>query len=505
LSRLAPQDPDGEPEEVLLRRMHGDSKDVTFEKGNLPKGWVETKIGHVSELIGGGTPSRKNHEYFDGNIIWLTPTEIPKDQIVKINDSRERITKLGLEKSSAKTIPEDSVLLTSRASIGYVAIAGTSVTTNQGFASFVCNKAMYNYFLAYWLVGNRGMLESQATGTTFKEISKSKLRELLIPLPPFAEQRRIVSKIESILARIDACRQKLLDLQGRAQSGQASLAALRGSVLKQAFEGRLVPQDPDDEPAEVLLRRMHRDSKDVTFEKEDLPSGWAKIELNDYVYIAARIGWRGLKKSEYTTEGPFLLAVKDIHEDGSINYKNVTDHLSKFRYEESAEIKLQKHDILVTKDGTIGKIGYVDVLPQPTTVNSSILVVRPDKSIFSRYLFYYFRSPFFQKIIKEKIKGISIPHLFQYDIKRFQLRIPPLNEQKRIVSKIESILSGIDAKQKELQILEERLKSVPDSFCMLRSSILKQAFEGRLVPQDPNDEPASVLLEKLSSKQSQKT
>ena len=173
-------------------------------KDNVTKIWVKVKLNDVCELIGGGTPSRQNLEYFNGNILWLTPTEIPKNKITKIYESRERITKVGLKKSSAKIIPVNSVLLTSRASIGYVAIAGIDVTTNQGFASFVCSEVIHNYFLAYWLFANKDLLKSKATGTTFKEISKSKLRELELKLPTLKEQKRIVSKIESIFGRIDA-------------------------------------------------------------------------------------------------------------------------------------------------------------------------------------------------------------------------------------------------------------------------------------------------------------
>ena len=88
---------------------------------DLPKGWITTKLDNICELIGGGTPSRQKIEYFNGDIIWLTPTEIPKYKIIRIKDSREKITELGLKKSSAKIIPKNSVLLTSRASIGYVA------------------------------------------------------------------------------------------------------------------------------------------------------------------------------------------------------------------------------------------------------------------------------------------------------------------------------------------------------------------------------------------------
>ena len=200
--KIVPQDLNNKPANILLKTVHNNSE-ITIEQNNLPRGWTVTKISKICELIGGGTPSRKNSKYFNGNIIWLTPTEIPKNTIVKIFDSKEKITALGLKKSSAKIIPQNSVLLTSRASIGYIAIAGTPVTTNQGFASFVCSNVIHNFYLAYWLMSKTDLLKIQATGTTFKEISKSKLRSLDIFLPSLSEQKRIVRKIESIFDNID--------------------------------------------------------------------------------------------------------------------------------------------------------------------------------------------------------------------------------------------------------------------------------------------------------------
>src|SRR5215210_7507635 len=104
----------------------------------LPDDWKLVALGEIADLIGGGTPSREHPEYFTGDIVWLTPTEIPRNRVTVVSDSREKITQEGLKKSSARVMPEGTVLMTSRASIGYVAIAGTEVTTNQGFASFIC-------------------------------------------------------------------------------------------------------------------------------------------------------------------------------------------------------------------------------------------------------------------------------------------------------------------------------------------------------------------------------
>jgi len=197
------------------------------------------KIGEVTEVIGGGTPSRKNPEYFKGNIIWLTPTQIPRKKITVVNSSIEMITEEGLQKSSAKIIPKNSVLLTSRATIGNVAIAGKEVSTNQGFASFVCSEEINNQFLAYWLFANRQMLVDNSKGTTFKEISKSKIKELSIHVPPLTEQKIIVRKIEEMLSLIEN-KEKIIFLS------QKNLLEMKKSVLNQAFSGKLVPQNPDE-------------------------------------------------------------------------------------------------------------------------------------------------------------------------------------------------------------------------------------------------------------------
>jgi len=157
-----------------------------------------------------------------------------------------------LKKSSAKIIPKNSVLLTSRASIGFVAIAGSEVTTNQGFTSFVCGKILHNYFLAYWLFANKNVLESKATGTTFKEISKTKLRELNIRIPSLNEQKQIVNKI-------DEYRLLIANTENMTNTMLSQLETLHSSILKQAFEGKLVPQDPNDEPASVLLERINKE------------------------------------------------------------------------------------------------------------------------------------------------------------------------------------------------------------------------------------------------------
>ncbi len=171
--------------------------------------WPTTPLGTVCDVVGGGTPSRDMPELFGGDIPWITPTDVTANRGRYLSQGTETITEMGLQRSSAKLLPPRSVLLTSRATIGFTAINTVPVTTNQGFASFVCGPDIYPEFLAYWLEWSRDRLIELASGATFKEINKSTLKKLPIPLPPLEEQRRIVGLLDraaEIRRRADAAR-----------------------------------------------------------------------------------------------------------------------------------------------------------------------------------------------------------------------------------------------------------------------------------------------------------
>lgn len=166
--------------------------------------WKEVRLEEVCEISGGGTPSRAIKEYFGGEISWFTPTEIAKDRIDKISFSKETITELGLANSSAKLLPPGSVLMTSRASIGNVAIIDKQATTNQGFVNFICSPNINNKYLAHWLYSNKHQFENAANGATFKEISRGKIKTFKVPLPDLPTQQHIAA----VLDKADALRQQ---------------------------------------------------------------------------------------------------------------------------------------------------------------------------------------------------------------------------------------------------------------------------------------------------------
>ena len=171
--------------------------------------WTETTIGDIAEVIGGGTPSTSKPEYWNGDIIWLTPTEVTAVDGKMISGSVRTITQEGLRNSGARLLPIGTVILTSRASVGFVALAGVELTTNQGFQSLITNKLTIPKFLMMWIQANREEFDSRSAGSTFKEISKTNVKSIAIHLPPIAEQRRIVDVVSSVDAYIDALQQQV--------------------------------------------------------------------------------------------------------------------------------------------------------------------------------------------------------------------------------------------------------------------------------------------------------
>jgi type I restriction enzyme S subunit len=168
---------------------------------------AELPLGEVCTIVGGGTPRRGNAAFFGGSIPWATPTDVTALEGPFIEQTKETITQAGLRESSARLVPSGTVLMTSRATIGYTAIAAVPMATNQGLANLVCGDQLLPEYLAFWLRWQRDRLIQLAGGTTFKELSKSTLKRVRIPLPPLDEQRRIVD-ILNRAAGIEALRQR---------------------------------------------------------------------------------------------------------------------------------------------------------------------------------------------------------------------------------------------------------------------------------------------------------
>lgn len=190
-----------------------------------------------------------------------------------------------------------------------------------------------------------------------------------------------------------------------------------------------------------------------------IPKEWGVCKLKDNILVKGRIGWKGLKKSEYLDSG-FAIINGLQFKDDDIDWGAV-GRISKERYEESPEIILKGGDILMTKDGTIGKLAYLKNLPEPATVASGVFVIRNNKNgeIDQNFLFQYFHSAYFKNLIYSRIEGAVIPHLYQRDINELLVPLPSINEQKQIAE----ILSSLEDKIKLDRQIVANLEKLADS------------------------------------------
>ena len=235
--QLVPQDPNDEPASVLLERIRAEKEEL-IRQGKLkrdkkesvifrgddnsyyekvggevqcidneipfdsPETWAFVRLKHIGTVIGGGTPKTNVPSFWDGEIPWLTPADLSGHKEIYVSAGGRNIKREGLDSSSAQLMPAGAVLYSSRAPIGYVAISANPIATNQGFKSVVPYDFSMSEYLYYCLQARTPDIEQRATGTTFKEISGSAMAETIIPLPPIAEQQRIVSCVQSYVEKL---------------------------------------------------------------------------------------------------------------------------------------------------------------------------------------------------------------------------------------------------------------------------------------------------------------
>lgn len=214
-----------------------------------PNGWAMSTVGEVFRIVGGATPRTDDKSFWNGDIPWITPDDLSRHDGIFISRGRRSITRLGYDSTSTHMLTRESILFSSRAPIGYVAIAANPLCTNQGFKSLVPPGDVDPRFTYWYLRHMTPQIREMGSGTTFREMSKKRMATIPFPLVPLSDQRRIVSTLEERLSRVDS-------LESVASATLDRLKSVRYSILAAAFSGLLVPQDPDDEPASVILERI---------------------------------------------------------------------------------------------------------------------------------------------------------------------------------------------------------------------------------------------------------
>ena len=412
--------------------------------------WRYLVLSDIGDICSGGTPSTNEQKNFGGDIPWVTPADLTDYTHKFIAKGKRNLTSQGLKNSSAILLPKNSVLFSSRAPIGYTAIAQNNISTNQGFKNIIPNpQLILADYVYYFLKGNLNLIKSFASGTTFLEISAKRFAKIPIPVPPLAEQKRIVKKIEELFAVIDKNIQKL-------KHTQQALIQYRQSVLQQAFSGKLYKTTNwDNYFFSDLCTYIQRGKSPKYTEESSLP-----------VINQKCIRWNELQTQYLKFIDP-------------IQFQSWTK-----------ERHVQPMDILWNSTGT-GTIGraylYKGTELSDTVVDSHVTILRANPvKVLPHFLFLYIQSPFVQQKIEKMQSGSTNQvELARKEIQNISISLPSLPEQKAIVEKIEKAFACANKAQAAISAALEQAKQ-------LKQSILKRAFEGRLVPQDPNDKPVDL-------------
>ena len=501
----------------------------------VPDRWVWASLSELGDIIAGGTPSTKEPSYWADEINWISPADLTGYSAKRIKRGAKSISRIGLANSSAKVMPAGSVHFSSRAPIGYVVISSEPLATNQGFKNLVPAPGIFNEYVYYYLMASRGYARKRASGTTFLELSGKVFGDLPISLAPTATQHRIVTKIEELFSELDKAVENL-------KTARTQLKVYRQAVLKHAFEGKLTAQWREEnkdklETPEQLLARIKQErtgryeqqlqewkAAGKTWEESgepskrparpskrkeisqlslteteilpSLPDGWSYLRLG-FVINEPKYGTS--KKCDYNYEGTGVLRIPNVVR-GVVDASDLKG--AHFEEDEKRTHALRNGDILVIRSNgsisIVGKCAIISKAEEQYLYAGYLIRLRSNpRALLPDYLAALLSSHLLRTQIEDKAKSTSgVNNINSGEIQSLIVPLCGLSEQEVVVERLSASLSAIEGIEAELD--NQLLKA--DA---LRQSILKKAFAGQLVAQDPSDEPASVLLDRIKAEKKQ--
>lgn len=419
----------------------------------IPNNWQWIRLAEIGEIIGGGTPKTTESAYWDnGNISWITPADMNGCGMF-IGKGSKSITEKGLNNSSAQLIPKDSVIISTRAPIGYIAIAENELSTSQGCKTFSAyNKTKISSKYIYFVIINSiSDLTKRASGTTFKEISGRGVGETIIPLPPIEEQQRIVDRVNELMEKIDEyekVEKELIVLEQKFPDD------MKNALLQAAMQGKLTEHLDSDSSVDELIDKCCKDKKKAIEEGKYRKERYrGAIENSEFLPCKIPENWRWVYISDMALfqEGPGILA-KDFRDSGvpliriagmrsdkvsleGCNYLDENMVKDKWNH-----FKLDLGDIVISTSASMDKIAEV----QKDTVNAilytGLIRFKMYGNINKEYFKYFIKSPFYLHQIDEQKAGGTIKHYGPSHLKKMIIPLPPIEEQQRIVEQLEKLL-----------------------------------------------------------------
>ena len=393
----------------------------------VPDGWEKKQLSQVCDVIGGGTPERSNMSYWGGDIPWLSPTEVTSLKTRYISETKESITNIGLHKSSAKLLPAGTLLMTSRASIGYVAINTIPLATNQGFQSLQCHNSMFNEFLYQSITWMRPELERLSAGSTFSEISSKNVKTVKIIVPPLPEQQKIaaiLSSVDEVIEKTQAQINKLKDLKTGMM--QELLSPREGQATN--------INNPQGESKNSL---HHTEFKDSPLGR--IPVGWEVAKFKD-VFVDYKYGPRFSSK-DYSPNGNVkTIRGTDVSNNGEVHYQQVPT--AQIDADTVEAHKLKDGDLVMITTADCGASAVFREQNIPYIASAYAIKLTPTNKVIPAYIKFFMQTSNAMTQIESFIRKGTVANLPGSDVMNIELALPPIKSQE----KISSILNALEDK-----------------------------------------------------------
>ena len=437
------------PEEKLAQALVPDWE----QPYKVPENWCWTRLAHIAKWGSGGTPTRKNPDYYEGSIPWIKTGELNGDYIY---ETEEHISDEAVAHSSAKLFPINTIAIAMYgATIGKVGILGVEATTNQACACAVASQAIDYKYLFRFAQSQKDAFIKKGKGGAQPNISQEIIKDHEIPLPPIAEQQRIVDRIEYLFAKLDEAKEK-------AQSVLDSFETRKAAILHKAFTGELTAK----------WRVEHGISDDA----------WVGKPLADFLQM---ITYGFTNPMPDADEGPWKITAKSVH-DGYIDYeisrKTTQEAFDNLLTDKSRPLV---NDVLLTKDGSIGRVAVVD---RPgICINQSVALLRPTEAVRPKFLRDMLLSPQHQRTMELQAGGTALKHIYITRVDKMMVSVPSVIEQEEVCKIVKSLITKEQQAKEAAEVVLEKID-------LLKKSILARAFRGELGTNDPNEESAVELL-----------
>ncbi|KAB1232237.1 restriction endonuclease subunit S [Chryseobacterium viscerum] len=403
--------------------------------------WKELKMENLGQIVSGGTPKTDMPNFWDGNISWITPTDVTALKGKKyISSTKRKISDEGLKNSSANMLPINTLIVCTRATIGDSVINKFPISTNQGFKSLITKPDVSSEYMYYWVSNNKKELIQQSSGSTFLELSTKSFKNLSVLLPPLQEQQKIAEILSTVDDKIEVIDQQIIQTQ-----------ELKKGLMQRLLTKGIGHTEFMDSPLGMI------------------PESWEVVELVSHITLLSGFAF---KSDGFNEEGKGIKLLRGINITiGKLRWNDKLDRWWDLPFDEIEKYSAKVGDLVISMDGSLVGRNYARVQEEdlPLLIVQRVACIRANSTLDLEFLNQIIGSPLWLNYVDAVKTSSGIPHISAKNIREFKIPFPPITEQKQVAS----ILSIVDDK---LEVLSEKKTHYQE----LKQGLMQQLLTGKI-------------------------